>query len=375
MANSPSKTSRTASALEAARALVNAMEVEEAPIERCLMLAQRVARLLRDEDAQRWLDLEQRGYPKTLPKYHLGRCSPYALRFYADGTMFQTSLPQLEAMKRANEVVLQKVQAPTITGTAENFTVASATKQVIAAIHTQVVATRNAYVSASETYARLRGGLHRWAADTLISLELGDAAEGIFDQARDEVDAFVRAHVPAAAEQLVAVSERTNEATEEALSHALTSCRRVIASVADAVFPPRDEPYTDGGGKKRAVGTEQYKNRLIAFVEGKIRSGSTRSIVISQLEHLAARLDAVYEKACKGVHADVDPGEARLVVIQTYLFLAEVARYALATAQPPAVSAAPTEMVDPVATEEPASSDATGSSASVPPSDSGQRSA
>lgn len=43
--------------------------------------------------------------------------------------------------------------------------------------------------------------------------------------------------------------------------------------------------------------------------------------------HLAARLDAVYEKACKGVHNEVDNGEAQLTVIHTYLFLAEVARH------------------------------------------------
>lgn len=113
----------------------------------------------------------------------------------------------------------------------------------------------------------------------------------------------------------------------ESRSAALTACRRLLATVADSVFPPRDEPIIDSKGKQRKVGVDAYKNRLIAYLESRIESGSTKSVIESQLDHLVARLDAVYEKACKGVHDDVDLNEARLTIIQAWLFLAEVARY------------------------------------------------
>jgi hypothetical protein len=45
-------------------------------------------------------------------------------------------------------------------------------------------------------------------------------------------------------------------------------------------------------------------------------------------KRLAARLDAIYEKTCKGVHVDVTEAEARLAVIHTYLFLGEIAQHA-----------------------------------------------
>jgi hypothetical protein len=48
-------------------------------------------------------------------------------------------------------------------------------------------------------------------------------------------------------------------------------------------------------------------------------------VVVSGLEHLAARLDAIYDKTCKGVHVDVSEQEARLAVIHTYLFIGEIA--------------------------------------------------
>jgi hypothetical protein len=72
--------------------------------------------------------------------------------------------------------------------------------------------------------------------------------------------------------------------------------------------------------------TRGYLDRLLAYVEQRINSRSTKSIVEAQIKHLAARLDAVHDKACKGVHDEVTSAEARLVLIQTYLFLAEIAR-------------------------------------------------
>ena len=80
------------------------------------------------------------------------------------------------------------------------------------------------------------------------------------------------------------------------------------------------------------MGSDEYKNRLLAFVDREIKSESSQSVVAAEIEHLAARLDAVYEKTCKGVHSDVSKDEARLAVIQTYLFVAEIARISAGTA-------------------------------------------
>jgi len=282
---------------------------------------------MRDADAQRWLDLEQRGYPTDF-KGTLGSCGKYAYRFHERTIVVTASLPEVEAEVHGALTMLNKLQTPAINGTAENYIVAEATKQVMTAAANKLITVKDHYVAAKARYASMRGALHRWASDTLIALELGNAAETIFEAARVEVDRFVRASVPKAAEQLVAVHERMRERTAESFSQALTSCRRLISSVADAVFPPQAQPYVDGRGRQRTVGEEQHKNRLLAFIETQVTSGSTKTILAAQLEHLAARLDATYEKACKGVHDDVSEDEARLVVLETYLFLAEVARYA-----------------------------------------------
>jgi hypothetical protein len=97
------------------------------------------------------------------------------------------------------------------------------------------------------------------------------------------------------------------------------------------VYPPSDTAIRDRSGKERKVGKEQYKNRLLAFIESK-QSGSSAAVLTAELSHLADRLDAFYEKSCKGVHADVTAGEVRITLLSAYMFLAELVRLADADA-------------------------------------------
>lgn len=316
---------RIVMAREAARDLIDALEVTNTPVDRCLMIAQRLARLMRDTDAQTWLEFEERGYPKSTTREMLGSCAKYALRWYPDGTVYETSLPELEARARSSEVFLSKLHAPTITTPTANFSESRSTMDVVNNLHKVMIAARDGMTTTATNLVKSRSCLHRYAADTLLALEMGDAAETIFEAARIEVDTFLRAECPQAVEQIVAVNERMTSDDSESLSAALTSCRRVLKTVADVVFPPQTEPHIDGSGKPRNVNEEAVVNRLIAFLQ--ISHGkSTRKIVTSELEYLAARLNAINDVACKGVHSDVTLPEARLLVIHTYLFLAEVAR-------------------------------------------------
>ena len=128
------------------------------------------------------------------------------------------------------------------------------------------------------------------------------------------------------------------EAEPESRSEALTSSRRLLVSVADSVFPARSEPNVDVSGKERDVSQEKYVNRIMAFLEERIASRGSLAILGAELQHLALRLEAVREKASKGVHADVTRSEARLAVIHTYLIVAEIARLAVpASEQKPGV--------------------------------------
>jgi hypothetical protein len=324
------KRSRLEMAREVAADLLDELETGAAPVSQTLMRAKRLARLLRDEDAQTWLTLETNGYPDDYDFARLGSCRRYAVeggRLTGEGKYYPQSLPRIESEVRASESALPiPSSGPPLK--VDDYVQAGATAQVLRGVEQQAENARIRYSNWSSLNASMRAAIHAYATDASLALELGDAAESIFESARRDVDVFVRAHAPRAGQHLLAISERMRESDGESLSSAMGSCRRLLSAVADAVFPPRAEEYVDRGGIKRKVGPEEYKNRLLAFVEQSLGSDGTRAILSTDLEHLAARLDALYEKACKGIHAGVTIEEARLAVISTYIFLAEIARAA-----------------------------------------------
>lgn len=183
---------------------------------------------------------------------------------------------------------------------------------------------RERYSKNKSLFSSLKSAIHNYATDAYLAVELGDVAEGVFDSARNLVDSFIRSHCPKAAEKLVAINERIQDGSDESNSAALTSCRRLLMDIADSVFPARDDVWKDRKGKERKVGVDQYKNRLLAYLAELEESEGSYALLESELEHLAARLDVIYEKACKGVHADVSLDEAKLAVIHTYLLIGEI---------------------------------------------------
>jgi len=312
--------------------LLDTLELSQSPIEVSLMKAKRLARLMRDGDAQIWLDLETRGYPDNNFNFtQIGTCQKYAVaggRITSEGRYYTSSLPELEAERQADEAhiidVLRSAHPPD--AKAKDFTEMRATTALISAQVELQAMQKKSFAQSQGLFASLKSALHSYATDIYLAIELGDVAQDIFEEAREDVDSFVRAHCPKAVEQLIAINERLREDLAESRSAALTSCRRLLVSVADSLFPAQSEPWQDSKGKLRKVGTEEYKNRLIAYMENRLSSAGSFSILATEIEHLAARLDAVYEKASKGVHTDVSRDEARLAVIQTYLFIGEIAR-------------------------------------------------
>jgi hypothetical protein len=141
-------------------------------------------------------------------------------------------------------------------------------------------------------------------------------AEAIFAQYQDKVDALLVATAKTAFDRLPQAFERLATEDAEAISHALTTCRRVVDSFADAVFASRAEPVTIGK-QEIEVGAKQVRNRLRAYMYERIGQSS-------RYERLNKSLGSLYDRISAGVHNDIDVGEARALVLQTYLFLGEL---------------------------------------------------
>lgn len=317
-------------ARKVSEALLDNLESSTSKIDAVLMKAKRLARLMRDSDAQLWLDLETKGYPEEFSFKELGSCIKYAssggridiktFKYYLQ------SLPTIEANAESDEALLSSLQTTRAQTTkVKDFLEKSATEALMVTQLTYQSQQKKNYANSKSLYSSMKAAIHNYATDTFLALEFGDVAEEIFEGARKLVDTFIRSNSPKAAEKVVAINERMADGSEESRSAALTSCRRLLMDIADSVFPARKEEWKDRKGTNRKVGTEQYKNRILAYLADLGGSKGTYVLLESELEHLASRLDIIYEKTCKGVHIDVSINEARLAVIHTYLFIGEVA--------------------------------------------------
>lgn len=316
-------------AREAASSLLTEIETTEISIEQVLLKAKRVARLLRDSHAQKWADFELQGYPDGFKPEMLGDCGKYfetSGRTKSKTRFYSVSAVELESICHSQKLKLENFTPGISPSYAKDFL---ATKATIAMRKEEMeIATeiQKDYLKFRSLLTSVRSSIHGYITDTVISLEFGDIAQSIFDNLRVDVDKFVQTKVPQAVEKLIAISDRMSEGNEEACAEALTSCRRLLMTLADALFPAQSSDWVDQNGKARKVGTEQYKNRLCAFISSKVSSSSTLSLIESDVEHLAKRIDAVYEKSCKGVHTDISIEEARLTIIQAYILIGELAR-------------------------------------------------
>jgi hypothetical protein len=314
--------------------LLDDLESSKLSIDPILMKAKRLARLMRDSDAQTWLDLETKGYPEDFSFSELGSCLKYTESSgridIKNSKYWIKSLPELEADTESEEAQLDSLRMGSNSpSNVTNYLEKRATEGLMSTqLKVQTNQKKN-YAKAKAIFSSLKSGIHNYATETYIAVELGDVAKDIFDGARNVVDSFVRSHCPKAAEKLIAINERMADNTEESRSAALTSCRRLLMDVADSVFPAQKDEWKDRGGKNRKVGIDQYKNRLLAYLANLGGSSGTYTLLETELNHLASRLDIIYEKTCKGVHIDVTLEEARLSVIHTYLFIGEIATFAM----------------------------------------------
>ncbi len=326
--NVTEKNTRTGEASAVAAALLDDLETSSQSVDKILMRAKRLARLMRDSDAQLWLDYETKGYPENFNFSCLGSCESYAISSGrldpVEGKYHKQSLSKIEADVYGAQISLDRF-SPTAVGAVKDHTEKRATSALLGHQFKIQEEHKDFYSGYKAMMVSFMAGLHNYATDMYLALELGDAAQDIFEGARNEIDSFVRAHCPKAAEKIVSINESIANHSVESRTAALTSCRRLLMTVADSLFPASTTDWIDSKGKPRKVGEEQYKNRLLAYMAERVASSSNDAILSSELEYVAARLDAIYEKTCKGVHVDVTVQEARLAVIHTYLFLGEIA--------------------------------------------------
>jgi hypothetical protein len=148
-------------------------------------------------------------------------------------------------------------------------------------------------------------------------LLFSDLQATLFTDTQANVDGTLAAASGSALDKIERVSDRLRDSDPESVSQALTTCRRLIDSCADHLFPANEDPYDLGDGATLKVGQQNVLNRLQAYCHSQGVSKSRRD----RLRHTLADL---YGRCSAGTHAEVTVQEARFVFLQTYIALGEL---------------------------------------------------
>lgn len=143
-----------------------------------------------------------------------------------------------------------------------------------------------------------------------------------FDLLKNAVDDRLLDLDPEIAEQLMLAFKSVSSNNKEEWSHALTTCRRLLESLADKLYPASDLVIG-----KRTFKQSQFVNRLWQFMNEAIESDSNKEIAKSHVDYLGLWLERTNKITNKGVHDEVSQLEATKAIFHIYLMLADLLDY------------------------------------------------
>lgn len=173
---------------------------------------------------------------------------------------------------------------------------------------------------------RIQQRVHDYLSRAESILQDGSVFSGFADNNRRYVLEILSKELPSAESMLLEAEHRLQAGSTEAMTHALTSCRRALKDMADYLYPPRDGETICADGQKRVLSSDKYISRLHEFVYQIKSRPDIQSVLVDDLSQLGRKLDAVYDLTSKGVHAEVTSFEADLAVSRTYMIIGDLLR-------------------------------------------------
>lgn len=320
-------------AFQLAEELIRNIELSELPLANVALKASRLARLLNDFDHQKIFECEASGYPSTpkgvspdVWKLAVAAGRSYEQEDKKEGTklyVYTTSIEELEHQTTLLETSLAAARDPDVSVSSAN------PSQWVSGPIGNVLERNQIRANATQAQRRLssrRSFLYSYALRRHHELKFSGIADDIFSRVRERVDSHIGERVPGAVQKLSAVYENLQSDNPEDWSNAVHSCRRILQELADALYPAGEDRVVDVNGKKRTIkmGTDNYVNRLVAYVEERSSSSRFCEIVGSHLGFIGDRLDSVFAAAQKGSHANVSKEEADRYVVYTYLVVGDI---------------------------------------------------
>jgi hypothetical protein len=124
------------------------------------------------------------------------------------------------------------------------------------------------------TITIVRGMTHNFCTQVIGQFQFSQESKSIFDSFAQAIDQRLGQLAEEAFRKLPDAFERLDTGSPEAISHALTSCRRIIDSIADSVFPAQGTPVMIGN-ESISVAADKPRNRILAYVHDRSQAVDT----------------------------------------------------------------------------------------------------
>ncbi|MFE6647706.1 hypothetical protein ACFVJS_14150 [Nocardioides sp. NPDC057772] len=295
-----------AHALAIADELLAEIELDQLPIDKQVLKASRLARLVGDEKVSDWLYKERFGY-NTDDK---GTYYWVATRRGGDekNPVYAGAL-QIAAMARTLENELANMNLPNVSGDSAWRTMKD--------VRDHIANVRNRVIRLQGMLSSISMFVHDFASRQYHALKFTQSQEQLFERAKSNIDSLLEGLEVETLRKIDAAQSNLRLGDPESIAGAMLNVRRLIDSFADAVFPPTTEVRTNGQGQEIKLGPEQRLNRAKAYVDD-------HSVSDSRAGRLKRSLGDVYARVSAGVHSDVSLQEAEHLFLTTYVLLGEI---------------------------------------------------
>lgn len=292
--------------------LLDDIELARVPAQSLILKAARLARFAGTPEIREWISYELNGYndATAVGKAYLSQTSRWIDK--AKRTAYWGSFAEQVALIDALTAEQQSLRVPDVAGDLALLTVRDVLNRS-SALGRQIH-------SLERVKSRVLALLHQWIASVHYEALFGSAAEGMFEGFRSEVDAKLAEVCSTVLDKLPAIYDRMRSDDPEAVSQAMTTCRRIIEAFADSVYPPTDTTLELEGNDLK-LGPQHHQNRINAFVAAHTASKTRR-------KRLRQTLANLHDRVCAAIHDDLGADEAGALVLQTYVFLGELVRLA-----------------------------------------------
>ena len=169
--------------------------------------------------------------------------------------------------------------------------------------------------------ARIKALCLNYAIEIERQLDGQQKGQAFLEDVQNEVNNYFKGRCDDVFDKLRKATELTKSTDREDSALLLTEVRRALKAAADHFYPPISGMVPCSDGKERALGEEQFLNRLHEVLARQVARSTSKELLQEELDHLGAFLRRLHEIASKGVHTDVTFAEAKQGLIGVYFFL------------------------------------------------------